>query len=523
MPVQVSRNIRAGLGDEAEGIVEYLLGESDGLCTLCETALNNAVETCVADHIVPEAEGGETTRENLQLAHKWCNSVKQNYTDEQIKPYVKFAKRYQIAGAGLDYGEAITQLDMFEFEPQPITMTVGEEEDIVEFEFAQGADGSVPIYHEVVGERDFSFCYMEVPITSLFNDDDCQPRSLKTNHVRSIYFDLFDNPLNEPACCRVKRNNDGTTNILMFDGQHKTLSMLLHGRERVVVKIYLDMNIEEATRLINTIQNKIVKLKASAFEAMGKLAQEFQADYAGYADEAGADASEAGFIAHVDAARRARARDACWAAIVDEFLELQTEIMPWIRLQDRPVPNPDTYPAHATETVMKNKIAQGLMKKAPLDDVGQGGITRRVRERNNATTALNYWIAAVSTANGDNGNYSARDIIRISRNFRQTSLTFSMALIKRIIGHIMVHEPDVALLQAEPNEEQWTEIGTAIQKMVTHPAWRTPREYSVPAAELDDLCQLNNSITAKMNELHLTLNYCIVGELPDNIMQIQEE
>jgi len=104
MPVQVSRNIRAGLGDEAEGIVEYLLGESDGLCTLCETALNNAVETCVADHIVPEAEGGETTRENLQLAHKWCNSVKQNYTDEQIKPYVKFAKRYQIAGAGLDYG-----------------------------------------------------------------------------------------------------------------------------------------------------------------------------------------------------------------------------------------------------------------------------------------------------------------------------------------------------------------------------------------------------------------------------------
>jgi len=522
MPIQVSRVIRAGLGEEAEGIVEYLLGESDGLCSLCETALNNLVETCVADHIVPVAENGETTRANLQLAHKWCNSVKQNYTDEQVKPYVKFAKRYQLVGAGLDYGETIEQLDMFEFECQPHIMTIDQDTDIVEFDFGGGLGGSVPIYHDTVGARDFPFCYVQVPITSIFNDNECQPRSIKINHVRAIYFDLFDNPLNEPPCCRLSNNGDGTRNLLMFDGQHKTMSMLLHGGTSVVVKVYLDITVSEATRLINTIQNKIVKLKASAFEAMGKLAQEFQADYAYYADEAGDNASEAGFIAAVDAARRARAKDACWSAIVDEFIDMELQIMPWVKLQGRSTPNPELYPSNITEIIMKNKIAGGLMRKAPLAEVGQEGVARRVRERNNCTTVLNYWIAAISTANGDNGNFSDRDKIRIGRNFRQTSLNFSMSLIKRIVGQVMVQEADTALLVSEPNPDQWASVAAAIQRLVEHPAWKTPRENSIPAAELDDICQLNNSITAKMNELHLTLNYCIVGELPDNIMQIQE-
>lgn len=507
--------------EEKEGLKEYLLGESGNICPLCELGFNIAHDLLVADHIIPVHENGETNRDNLQLTHSWCNSVKQNYSDEDVKPFIKFAMRYNQSEIGYNYREALENIDLFE-NIVPSQSGIVVEEGAVNFQFADNTETRTNIYVDSVGEREFNFCFVEVPILAIFNDDECQPRAIKSPHIRKIYFDLLDNPLNEPPCCRIQNDGDGLFKILMFDGQHKTISSILRGKEKIVIKLYLDMTREEATRLINTIQNKIVKLKASSFEAMGKLAQEFQSDYYEYAQNAGDEASEAGFIASIEVARRTRAKDALWSANVSELRELQTNVMNWIRLNGRAPPNEENYPSFMTETMFKNKIAFHLLEKKPLTQSGELGTQQRIRERNNATRLINYWIDAVATTNGAQDTYTPSDKIRIERMMKQTAQVSIMKLIKSIFARLTNQELDVALLISTPDEQTWNEIQAAIERVVSHPVWSTHQDVSEPALRLNQLLQGGYALTDILIELHCGINYALVGELPDNVMQIQE-
>lgn len=46
----------------------------DGVCQLCEAEVS--LEEASRDHIVPVSRGGESVLENLQLAHRVCNTLK---------------------------------------------------------------------------------------------------------------------------------------------------------------------------------------------------------------------------------------------------------------------------------------------------------------------------------------------------------------------------------------------------------------------------------------------------------------
>lgn len=521
MPIKISRILRAGLPQEQKaGIKEYLIANSNGVCALCELSMRNESETLVADHIIPERENGATDQTNLQLVHAWCNSNKLNYPDEQVKPYIKFARRYHQTGQGLNFGQAIEQIDLFDdIEPSPCS--INEEDGIVRFRFSDNTETQTNLFVDNVLGREYKFCFVKIPITAIFNDDECQPRTIKSPHIKKIYFDLLENPLNEPPNCRIIDAPEGLKKIVMFDGQHKTLASLLRGKENIVVKVYLDMTRDEATRLINTIQNKIVKLKASSFEAMGKLAQEFAADYERYSEQAGEEASEHGFIEFVDGQRRTRARDAFTSALVEELYDLQSDILSWIRYQGRPVPDSDNYPTTMTETMFKNHIAKVLIHTKPLEDRGEVGNEKRTLERTNITKLLHIWISRVTSVNGDNDTFSDEDKIRIDRTIKQTSLKYSMGILKKIFGNITAQEPETALLLANPNEESWARIETAIHNLVDHPVWSTSTDVSTIAADVANKCQKGESLTNIMNSVQCNLNYCIVGDLPTNPMNVR--
>lgn len=48
------------------------MGEGCGICLKPIRKLENAT----LDHIVPRVHGGHTTKDNVQLAHRWCNFKK---------------------------------------------------------------------------------------------------------------------------------------------------------------------------------------------------------------------------------------------------------------------------------------------------------------------------------------------------------------------------------------------------------------------------------------------------------------
>lgn len=49
--------------------------KTGGLCSLCGGRIDSYSEASL-DHIVPKSKGGTNKKSNLQLAHKYCNSIK---------------------------------------------------------------------------------------------------------------------------------------------------------------------------------------------------------------------------------------------------------------------------------------------------------------------------------------------------------------------------------------------------------------------------------------------------------------
>ena len=77
------------------------------------------------------------------------------------------------------------------------------------------------IHTEQNEKGSFDYSFVEIPIKCLHNDDECQPRTVKSSHVWSIYNDLRRNPTHEHPGCRIVPNDDrnfpGTYKILLFE------------------------------------------------------------------------------------------------------------------------------------------------------------------------------------------------------------------------------------------------------------------------------------------------------------------
>lgn len=59
-----------------ESLRQQLAVVDNGRCAYCQTAVANTGQPLTIDHIVPQAEGGQTNFDNLCLACRTCNEYK---------------------------------------------------------------------------------------------------------------------------------------------------------------------------------------------------------------------------------------------------------------------------------------------------------------------------------------------------------------------------------------------------------------------------------------------------------------
>lgn len=58
-----------------KAIKKMLINSKGAICGICGKPIEN-MKQCTLDHIIPISKGGQTTIENCQLAHSWCNKRK---------------------------------------------------------------------------------------------------------------------------------------------------------------------------------------------------------------------------------------------------------------------------------------------------------------------------------------------------------------------------------------------------------------------------------------------------------------
>ena len=390
MPIKISTRLASSIAsanDIEKNEVEKKLKEKSGNnCHLCGGTFNYASDDIEVDHDVPVDSGGDEKLSNLHLAHVECNRFKRAQGSRDVRQFLRFKRFYTEQGGAIDYAKA---LGFFSVVPKP--SIIDEKKSDVAFQFPDGSKRDVSIFKTVHDAKTFKFCFVEVPIGAIFNDEECQPRLIKLNHLFSIASDLSENPLHEAPTCRIDPiTQDGECRILLFDGQHKALATWLRGEKTIALKIYLNLTRQQATTLVNSIQSKIKKLPLTPFELASKLSDEYSDRLGHYEASAGEDnVSEEGFVEWLPASDRKNAKKEIEAAILKEVADDPTFLFPKIvEMRGRKV----SEPWKITETNFHNKFLKELAYTQPLPASyfkGSAMQAARIKERENIITILN--------------------------------------------------------------------------------------------------------------------------------------
>lgn len=519
MAIRISKQLREKLPPAERSTIEELLWQkSGGKCFLCEGELNASTDTIYADHDQPEYEGGKTEKSNLNLVHKGCNDFKKNNSTVKVRPYLKFQTFFKTLEPPPKYSEC---LDHFAIVPKPVHVEI--EKGVALFHLPIGKP-SVPVFSEKNAEGTFYYAYLEVPRSVVYNDDECQPRTIKLAQLWAIFADLQRNPLHEPPSCRLstlidvsKKVSPIEARLLMFDGQHKTLSNWLHGRESVVVKVYLNLDREQTIRLVNSVQSKIKKLPLSPFELAAKMAEEWRDRVARYEEMVDSSkTSEKGFMQWVGQDERTRAKQAFKDALLqnvldDESLEFKKHIAP---------ANKKAGDLQITETVLKNKVLQQILHLQPLEETFVKAEPLRAREASTVVRLLNIFTNKLFEPDAGAANLSDRQKERAKRMMYQSSLQYISALLKQVASHVLHEDADRVFLEREPTEDQWEKLGDAIDRILQHPVWTADFKLSQKMQEVEQALTKNQNVEKSFKNVGLKTGYALgVDQLDDEALK----
>ncbi len=495
--IKISKPLKEQFPPDVRITLEGKLWEkSGGACALCGVALNKATDDIEPDHDIPEAEGGPTTIANLNLVHRTCNRFKRNAPSVDVRPYLKFKAYLDAQGGLLKYGACMPHFGVV-----PKACVLEFEGTNVKVHLANGTFAQAPVLVEKRGDKQYRCFYFLAPKEAIFNDDEVQPRAVKSLHVYSILMDLYRNPLHEAPACRVE-TVDGASKLLMFDGQHKTLASWMAGYQTVTMKVYLDFSKENAVELVNSIQARIKKLPLSPFELSKKLGDEWAQELERYEEQVGdAEVSELGFISWLPQARRTRGKQAFKAALVQTALEnTDLEFTNLVAQAGKPEAG-----KKITENMFKSKVLEELLFLNPIDLKGEALAAARALEQQSIVRVLN---AFVRLAFDNDGSPQAES--RIERMSKQASLEYIFGkLVKGAVRHLVSPGDEKVFLLKNPSAEQWDRIESCLKRIVEHPCWTAALNASPVYKAFDDALQKNQGTEAAFVGTGLSLGYVV--------------
>ena len=505
MPVKISKTLINKLPEGQRNELEkYLWAKSGKSCYLCEQPLRRASEPIEADHDVPEAEGGANDRENLNLAHVDCNRAKRAAKSVDVRPYLKVTAAIRKKGGFVKYGDLLDHFGIGAAESE-----VRWDEDEATFEFPDGSRREVPVFVDEKSGQAIPFAFVDAPRAALFNDEECQPRTIKQPQLWAIYTDIQVNPLHEPPGCRLLVSETKGQRIVMFDGQHKTIASWMRGQERVVVKVYLNLAQDQAIRLVNSVQAKIKKLPLSPFELAAKLSDEWANKLSEYEEEVGTEkASESGFLGWLAKEEQNRGKQAFRAALVQNLLS--DEDLRFVRYVKR-AGSKDTA-ARVTENAFKSKVLERMLHLNALSEPSGEAEALRSRERQNIIRALNNFTDLAFEPGEGATELSDREEERKRRMSYQSSLGYIGTLLRELFRQVLVVDDERAFLEREPSEEEWERIVEGIELLVEHPIWTADLDATRKTRDLQQALAKNQDARKAFGAVDLKLAYLVKAE-----------
>ena len=386
------------------------------------------------------------------------------------------------------------------------------------FPLLRSKSAVLPVYSEQKPESgngiSYDYVFLQAPASAIMNDE-VQPRNIKYGHIYKIFQDLHYNPLHEPSSVRLKKeykNKMLTTDLLMFDGQHKTISKMLladGGDSMIDLKLYLNLSKEQATVLVNTIQSKIIKLGLSKSEFASKMGDEYIQAFSRYETYCksipGTVISEDGFIKYFDRAKQANAKKSLIQSRINDFLKMDSHDFNILEMVENKS-NLKNKKSIIKETTFINKVLQSLLYTKPITKA-LGEDELRATEKNNIRIILNLFYEYCLSY--DESEVTEDELTKVHRLKSQSSLVLFTSLIRKACEHMYFTGADAELFTKIDLNEKKDALKEVVEKYGEHPIWIQDESHSAKVTQFYNALQKNQTLNSIGEIIKLKLAYLL--------------
>jgi hypothetical protein len=487
-----------------------LIQKSGNKCFLCERKFNYASDIIQVDHDLPESQNGSTDYDNLNLVHESCNKFKRDNSSLLVKKYLPF-KIFIEENPTAKYSDVAE--GFFKIKPTEIVTRLTSR-GFLKLQFSDGTETpELPIYEEKKPNGNtFKFVFAQVPVIAI-NNDAVQPRAMKPAQVFKIFQDLHENPLHEPSSVRLKEPliNDTKNELLMFDGQHKTVAKMLVSdtvKSMIDLKIYLDLSLQQATALVNTIQSKIIKLGLTKSEFAAKMGEEFKNDfqvYLEFCEGNSTEPSEDGFISFTPKSKQANNKKTLILSRLHSIIDQSKNELKILNMVEGKS-NLTDKKSVIKEATFINKLVVPFVCTKPLKSPILNDEKRNL-ELENVNFILNVFYETCLSY--DPNNCTPQELEKIHRLKSQSALNLFVTLMKACYNHLFVSSNDPEILTKKRLSDKKDDILRVVQLYFHHPIWVQDEGKSKKTQDFYNTLQKNGSLWDIADSIGLKPGYLV--------------
>ena len=226
-------------------------------CFICGEEIDLDLNPTNIDHIKPLVNGGKDDDSNFALTHENCNKSKQDADLEVARAMANLTK---IIKPALDKHETPSLKHVLSANGGSVYgFSYKIVDDKLVYAFSQTGDDKIrtaEIFRDNLSNEQTVF--IQVPLQYLYHDEKINPRGINSSIGLLIKEFHKGNPQLHISLARLDGNK-----IKIFDGQHKAVAQIMLGTKALLVRLFLDTDVD---RMIETNTTAGSKLKQIAFD-----------------------------------------------------------------------------------------------------------------------------------------------------------------------------------------------------------------------------------------------------------------
>jgi len=228
--------------EQYDALKRTLLETQKGSCFVCEQEIDPDLQPTDVDHVEPISSGGRDDPTNFALAHSSCNRSKQASDLRVARVLARFAR---IRDRTMDDGRGPNLSDILgEYGGAKYELPVKIQDGSIHYSLDSVGD---PTVHRVSLHKDslsgFHYFFARLPITYLHHDDRINPRNIGGSVSRLVEEFHRGYPQLHVSLAWVTTER-GSSEVKVFDGQHKATAQVLLGVTELPVRVFVDPDLD---------------------------------------------------------------------------------------------------------------------------------------------------------------------------------------------------------------------------------------------------------------------------------------